>query len=46
MRTLKNRIKEDMKNPEFKKAFEEEDIFATLAIQIANERQGQGMGAS
>ena len=42
-RRFKDRLKEDFKNPEFKKAFEREEIFASLAIQIAQIRQKQGL---
>ncbi len=38
-RTLRNRLKKDLKNPEFRKAFDEEEIFASLAIQVAKIRQ-------
>ena len=38
-RRFKDRLKEDLKNPEFKKAVEREEIFASLAIQIAQIRQ-------
>ena len=38
-RTLRNRLKEDLKNPEFRKAFNEEEIYASLAIQVAKIRQ-------
>ena len=38
-RTLRNRLKEDLKNPEFRKAFDEEEVFASLAIQVAKIRQ-------
>lgn len=36
-------LKEQLKNPEFKKAFDEEEVFANLAIQIAKEREKQGL---
>lgn len=39
LRTLRERLKEDLKNPEFKAAFKEEEIFASVAIQIAKIRQ-------
>ena len=42
-RRFKDRLKEDLKNSEFKKAFEREEIFASLAIQIAQIRQKQGL---
>lgn len=38
-RTLRSRLKEDLKNPEFRKAFDEEEVFASLAIQVAKIRQ-------
>jgi DNA-binding XRE family transcriptional regulator len=38
-RTLRNRVKEDLKNPEFRRAFDEEEVFASLAIQVAKIRQ-------
>ena len=36
---FKDILKEDLKNPEFKKAFDEEEIYANLAIQIAKIRE-------
>ena len=36
-------LKEELKNPEFKKAFDEEDVYARLAIQIAQLREKQGL---
>jgi len=38
-RTLRGRLKEDLKNPEFRKIFDEEEIYASLAIQVAKIRQ-------
>ena len=38
-----DRLKKELKNPEFKKAFDQEEIFASLAIQIAKIRQKQGL---
>ena len=38
-RTLRNRLKEDLKNLEFRNAFDEEEVFASLAIQVAKIRQ-------
>lgn len=38
-RSLRQRIKKDLKNPEFKKAFDVEEIYATIAIQIAKNRE-------
>lgn len=37
-RSFKNRLKKDLKDPKFKEAFEEEEIYASLAIQIAKMR--------
>ena len=42
-RRFRDRLKEDLKDPEFKQAFEKEEIFASLAIQIARIRQKQGL---
>ena len=39
MRRLKDRLKEDLRDPAFKKAFDEEEIFTSLAIQIAKLRE-------
>ena len=39
VRRFRDRLKEDMKNPEFRKAFEEEETFVSLAIQIAKLRE-------
>jgi DNA-binding transcriptional regulator YiaG len=36
---FKDYLKEQLKNPEFKKAFDEEEIYASLAIQAAKIRQ-------
>jgi len=36
---FKNYLKEELKDPEFKKAFDEEEVYASLAIQIAKIRQ-------
>lgn len=36
---FKDYLKKKLKNPEFKKAFDEEEIYASLAIQIAKIRQ-------
>lgn len=40
---FKDYLKEELKNPEFKKAFEEEEVYASLAIQIAKIRQKEGL---
>jgi ribosome-binding protein aMBF1 (putative translation factor) len=42
-RRFQDRLKRDLKNSEFKKAFDQEEVFATLAIQIAQLRQKQGL---
>ncbi len=39
VRRFKDRLKEDLKDAEFRKAFDEEEIYASLAIQIARIRQ-------
>ncbi len=38
-RRFRDRLKEDLKDPEFRRAFDEEEIYASLAIQIAKIRQ-------
>lgn len=43
MRKFKDRLKEELKDPAFKKTFDEESVFANLAIQIARLRQEQGL---
>ncbi len=43
LRRFKDRLKEDLKDPVFKKAFEQEEIFAEVAIQIAKLRQASGL---
>ena len=42
MRKFRDRLKEELKHSDFKKAFDEEDIFASLAIQIAKLREEKG----
>lgn len=42
-RLFRDRLKEDLKDPEFKKGFEEEDLPARLAIRIAELRQKEGL---
>ena len=39
VRRFKDRLTEELKNPEFKKTFDEEEIYASLAIQTAEIRQ-------
>lgn len=36
-------LAEELKDPGFKKAFDEEEVFAQLAIQIAQLREKQGL---
>ena len=43
IRRFQDRLKEEFKNPVFKKAFDREEIFASLAIQIAKLRQKQNL---
>ena len=40
---FKDHLREQLKNREFKKAFDEEDVYARLAIQIAKLRERQGI---
>jgi len=40
---FKEYLHEELKNPEFKKAFDEEEIYASLAIQTAKIRQEKGL---
>ena len=39
VRRFKDRLKKDLRDPEFRKAFNEEEVYASLAIQIAKIRQ-------
>ena len=41
--TLKAVLKKELRDPEFKKAFDEEDLPARLAIRIAKLREKQGL---
>ena len=41
--TLQESIKREKENPKFCKAFDEEEVLANLAIQIARERERQGL---
>lgn len=43
VRRFRDRLKEDLKDPEFKMAFDEEEIYASLAIQIAKIREKEGL---
>ena len=38
---FKDYLKEELKDPEFREAFDEEEVYASLAIQIAKIRQEQ-----
>lgn len=42
-RKFKDVLKKELKKPEFKKAFEEEEIFATIAISMAKLREKEGL---
>ncbi len=42
-RLFRDRLKEDLKNPGFKQAFEAEDLPARLALRIAELRQKEGL---
>lgn len=39
VRRFKDRLKKDLRDPEFRKAFDEEEVCTSLAIQIAKIRQ-------
>ena len=43
VRSFRQRLKEDLKDKGFKRAFDEEDLFARLAIRIAKLREEQGL---
>ena len=43
VRSFRQRLKEDLKDKRFKKAFDEEDLFARLAIRIAKLREERGL---
>jgi ribosome-binding protein aMBF1 (putative translation factor) len=43
VRRFKDRLAKDLKNPEFQKAFKEEEVFASVAIQIAKIREKKGL---
>ena len=40
---FKNYLKDELKNKEFKKAFDEEEIYASLAVQAAKIREENGI---
>ncbi len=39
VRRFRDRLKKDLKDPEFRKVFDEEEVYASLAIQIVKIRQ-------
>jgi len=43
VRRFKDRLKKDLRDPEFRKAFDEEEVHASLAIQIAKIRQKKNL---
>lgn len=43
VRKFKDRLKKDLKDPEFRKAFKEEEVYASLAIQIAKIREKENL---
>ena len=42
-RRFKDRLKTELKNPEFRREFDEEEIFAAVAIKLAEMRQKHGI---
>ena len=43
VRRFSDRLKKELQNPKFRRAFDEEETFASLAIQIAKLRQEEGL---
>jgi len=43
MRKFRDRLKEDLRDKDFKQAFNEEDVFVRLAVEIAKVREEQGL---
>ncbi len=43
VRRFRDRLQEDLQDKNFKKAFDEEDVFARLAVEIAKVREEQGI---
>lgn len=43
VRKYKDHLKEELKDPEFKEAFDEEDVFASIAIALARLRIKEGL---
>lgn len=42
-RTLRERVRHDLRDPAFRKAFGEEDLPARVALQIAKLREAEGL---
>ena len=42
-RKFKDHLQEELKNPEFKEAFDEEDVYASVAIALARLRIKEGL---
>lgn len=43
IRRFRDRLQEDLQDKNFKTAFNEEDVFARLAVEIAKVREAQGI---
>jgi len=43
VRRFKDRLKKDLRDSEFRKAFDEKEVYASLAIQIAKIRQKKNL---
>ena len=43
LKTMREVLKEELKNPEFRKAFEQEEIYASLAINVAKMRETESL---
>ena len=43
IRKFRDRLKKDLQNTKIKESFEHEEVFASLAIQIARFRQQEGL---
>ena len=42
-RKFKDKLKKELENPDFKKAFEDEEVFASIAITLAKLREKEGL---
>lgn len=42
-RRFRDRLNKDLKDPEFRKAFDEEEVYASLAIEIAKLREEENL---